>query len=181
MTIITPPEANRTAGNGSKAICCVSNVLRSPSPDPKRSTYTMKVLTLFSLLAMGIGYSQQTQVNTQGLKWTYLIEHPPVEVAVGHNSFQAGEAIIVGSPATVSGTIVRHGIYAHAPSTVVYNLKGGRYIALRGKVALEDRWDGEVEFRIVGDGKVIWKIGIFSKATSPSKKEMDYLINISGV
>ncbi len=24
------------AGNGSKAICRVSNVLRSPSPDPKR-------------------------------------------------------------------------------------------------------------------------------------------------
>ena len=31
-------EANKTdAGNGSKAICRVSNVLRSPSPDPKRS------------------------------------------------------------------------------------------------------------------------------------------------
>ena len=31
-------RANKTdAGNGSKAICRVSNVLRSPSPDPKRS------------------------------------------------------------------------------------------------------------------------------------------------
>jgi hypothetical protein len=30
--------ANKTdAGNGSKAICRVSNVLRSPSPDPSRS------------------------------------------------------------------------------------------------------------------------------------------------
>jgi hypothetical protein len=29
---------NKTdAGNGSKAICRVSNVLRSPSPDPRRS------------------------------------------------------------------------------------------------------------------------------------------------
>jgi hypothetical protein len=29
---------NKTdAGNGSKAFCRVSNVLRSPSPDPKRS------------------------------------------------------------------------------------------------------------------------------------------------
>jgi hypothetical protein len=33
-----PPRANKTdAGNGSKAICRVSNVLRSPSPDPRRS------------------------------------------------------------------------------------------------------------------------------------------------
>ena len=32
------PKANKTdAGNGSKAICRVSNVLRSPSPDPGRS------------------------------------------------------------------------------------------------------------------------------------------------
>ncbi len=31
-------KANKTdAGNGSKAICRVSNVFRSPSPDPKRS------------------------------------------------------------------------------------------------------------------------------------------------
>lgn len=30
------PRANKTdAGNGSKAICCVSNVLRSPSHDPR--------------------------------------------------------------------------------------------------------------------------------------------------
>jgi hypothetical protein len=35
--ITTGTKANKTdAGNGSKAICRVSNVLRSPSPDPKR-------------------------------------------------------------------------------------------------------------------------------------------------
>jgi hypothetical protein len=35
---INQPRANKTdAGNGSKAICRVSNVLRSPSPYPKRS------------------------------------------------------------------------------------------------------------------------------------------------
>ena len=38
MSIHDHPKANKTdAGNGSKAICRVSNVLRSPSPDPKRS------------------------------------------------------------------------------------------------------------------------------------------------
>lgn len=37
------PRANKTdAGNGSKAICRVSNVLRSPSPDPKRSLQKMR-------------------------------------------------------------------------------------------------------------------------------------------
>jgi hypothetical protein len=39
MTAMThATKANKTdAGNGSKAICRVSNVLRSPSPDPSRS------------------------------------------------------------------------------------------------------------------------------------------------
>jgi len=37
QTPMNPESPNKTdAGNGSKAICRVSNVLRSPSPDPKR-------------------------------------------------------------------------------------------------------------------------------------------------
>jgi hypothetical protein len=37
-TFTANTKANETdAGNGSKAICRVSNVLRSPSPDPGRS------------------------------------------------------------------------------------------------------------------------------------------------
>ena len=31
------PKGKTDAGNGSKAICRVSHVLASPSPDPKRS------------------------------------------------------------------------------------------------------------------------------------------------
>jgi hypothetical protein len=42
-----PPTANKTdAGNGSKAICRVINVLRSPSPDPKRSPRSMRALLI---------------------------------------------------------------------------------------------------------------------------------------
>ncbi|MEZ5383900.1 MAG: hypothetical protein R3F13_00140 [Prosthecobacter sp.] len=37
-SVIAPTKANKTdAGNGSKAIGRVSNVWRSPSPDPRRS------------------------------------------------------------------------------------------------------------------------------------------------
>ena len=46
-TTIARTRANKTdAGNGSKAICRVSNVLRSPSPDPKRSVTNMHALLL---------------------------------------------------------------------------------------------------------------------------------------
>ena len=41
------PKANKTdAGNGSKAICRVSNVLRSPSPDPSRSAKKPSPMTI---------------------------------------------------------------------------------------------------------------------------------------
>jgi hypothetical protein len=42
-------KANKTdAGNGSKAICRVSNVLRSPSPDPKRWAKMMNFRVMLS-------------------------------------------------------------------------------------------------------------------------------------
>jgi hypothetical protein len=43
MKSFTRTRANKTdAGNGSKAFCRVSNVLRSPSPDPGRSVAGMR-------------------------------------------------------------------------------------------------------------------------------------------
>ena len=50
------------AGNGSQSICRVSNVLRSPSPDPKRCAKKMKIalwlISLISLIGLlaAIGY-----------------------------------------------------------------------------------------------------------------------------
>ena len=47
----TQPTANKTdAGNGSKAICRVSSVLRSPSPDPRRYAKMNRRTTISALL-----------------------------------------------------------------------------------------------------------------------------------
>ncbi len=44
---VPQPRPNKTdAGNGSKAICRVSNVLRSPSPDPRRSPNSTSPLAM---------------------------------------------------------------------------------------------------------------------------------------
>jgi hypothetical protein len=49
------PKANKTdAGNGSKAICPVSNVLRSPSPDPSRSV--IKLAMLYAVTAFALSF-----------------------------------------------------------------------------------------------------------------------------
>ena len=57
--------ANKTdAGNGSEAICRVSNVLRSPSPDPKRSHYQQvmrAILLALSAVSLFTGCSKHEE------------------------------------------------------------------------------------------------------------------------
>ena len=64
--------ANKTdAGNGSKAICRVSNVLRSPSPDPRRSAKNAPSIEPRTMLHQII---QQTEgrTPTEGSRaWRY--------------------------------------------------------------------------------------------------------------
>ena len=57
-TIHEQSGANKTdAGNGSKAICRISNVLRSPSPDPRRwAKKNMKLAAFFILLILNCTY-----------------------------------------------------------------------------------------------------------------------------
>ena len=79
------PRANKTeAGNGSKAICRVSNVLRSPSPDPRRSVRMTKILHLllvflaFSLQAIAEPVAFPTKAGEysyKGWKYVYEIQH----------------------------------------------------------------------------------------------------------
>jgi hypothetical protein len=53
-----PPRPNKTdAGNGSKAICRVNNVLRSPSPDPQRSPNSNTPLAMKFRVAAFIAFA----------------------------------------------------------------------------------------------------------------------------
>jgi len=47
----------------------------------------------------------------------------------------------------------RDGIFAHAPSRIVYDNKDKGYAAIRGSTGLEDIHEGTAKFRILGDGK----------------------------
>ena len=68
-------RANKTdAGNGSKAICRVSNVLRSPSPDPRRSSQ-----------------SKQEQ-NLQGVSNERRSTEQKINTIIGHLASDVGSA-----------------------------------------------------------------------------------------
>jgi hypothetical protein len=111
-----------------------------------------------------------------------LSDLAPDSAKVGFHSFQRGKLAIEGNPIKIKHIPVYNGLYAHAPSEVVYNISGLGYNKLRGKAGLEDEAWGEVRFQIIGDGKILWESNIIKKEKkqTPAKAD-DFLINISNV
>ena len=56
------------------------------------------------------------------------------------------------------GRLYPRGLYAHAPSSYRWNL-GGRWKLFSGTAGLPDGRDGSCDFRIMGDGREIWRTG----------------------
>lgn len=123
------------------------------------------------------------------MDWTTKLSSiRPKQDEVGWGEFLRGniskQLALDGRPVEVQGSAVEDGLFAHAPSRLVFDLKGKGYKALRGSVAIADRhvdgYNGSVMFRILGDGKEIWK----SETIGPdkgSKPTAKYEVNIDGV
>jgi len=61
------PKPNKTdVGNGSKSICRVSNVLRSPSPDPRRSAEKMSCAEPYGVAHQAIWQKQNNAERSPG-------------------------------------------------------------------------------------------------------------------
>jgi hypothetical protein len=65
----------------------------------------------------------------------------------------------------VAGKIERRGIYAHAPSSYLWNLDGS-WKSLHANCALRDEYGGTVEFIVKADGAEKWRSGILKKGGS---------------
>jgi len=122
------------------------------------------------------------------MEWTKLSSLKPKESKVGWGEFLRGniseQLDMDGRPLEIQGSPVEDGLFAHAPSRLVFNLKGKDYKAIRGSVALADRhvdgYNGSVKFRIVGDGKEIWESETIGpeKGSYPTAK---FALNIDGI
>jgi hypothetical protein len=73
------------------------------------------------------------------------------------------------------GEIFETGIYAHAPARHVYQLDG-KWQSLAGQVGLASGHGGTVQFKIRGDGELLWK----SKIVSTGKGEY-FDVRLAGV
>ena len=83
-----------------------------------------------------------------------------------------------GGPLMCGGEAFVSGLYAHAPSSYVYQL-GKRWKNLAGRCGLADGHAGPVEFILVADGREVWRSGTVqagaAKPFSVSLAEVDRL------
>lgn len=62
---------------------------------------------------------------------------------------------------------------------LVYDLSRGKFQLFRGKVGLNDGAFGEVQFRIIGDGKELWKSSVIAKKTaSKAANDESFLLDV---
>jgi hypothetical protein len=118
---------------------------------------TTAILLFVHLATPDLRSEELSSSELSGLEWTELTSLEPKESSVGHGELRSGKLISDGKPIRVRGTAVRDGLFAHAPSRLVYDIKDKGYTAIRGTAGLEDIHDGSVKFKILGDGKELWQ------------------------
>jgi alpha-galactosidase len=81
----------------------------------------------------------------------------------------------VGRPLTIAGRRFEHGVGTHAISTLAIDLKGGadRFIAYVGVDDDNGKNVGTVEFRLIGDGRVLWRSGIMKTGDAAKPVDVD--------
>lgn len=84
-------------------------------------------------------------------------------------------AAVGGRPLTIAGVRYAHGVGTHAVSTLTLDLRGlaSRFVARVGVDDEPKTHAGSVEFRVVGDGRLLWSSGIVAGADSARPVEVD--------
>jgi WD40 repeat protein len=119
---------------------------------------------------------------------TYLSQLQPTSVELGYGTYSAGkfkfssddpaDNVHYNDPIFLDGVESPHGIFAHAPSRLVYNLGSHSYIEFSATVGLIDKiscGDG-AEFIVLLDGEEIYRSGV----RYPWSMLMDIHVPISG-
>jgi NPCBM/NEW2 domain len=109
----------------------------------------------------------------------YLSNLRPIEIHL-HSGWD------IKTPVKVGGSLANHGLSTHPPADgaaqVIYSLLSSEYKLLVGKAAIDDSTGSPVlprplVFRIVGDGKQLWK----SKPMSRRSDSAKFSVRIAGI
>ncbi|MBN2578927.1 MAG: NPCBM/NEW2 domain-containing protein [Pirellulales bacterium] len=96
------------------------------------------------------------------------------KIRQGYGQPQAKKSII-GAPLSLGGEVFAEGVGTHAESTFFVRLRGGTE-RLTAKVGVDDGrkgHGGSVEFRVYGDGKLLYKSGVMKPGDDPKPVDVD--------
>ncbi len=142
----------------------------------------LKRLILVCVLVVSACGSIPSQVSTltaTSLPDVYLSELTPVYVAVGYGHLGVGkydlpEENVNGKPIYTHGEYYPHGLMAHAPSRLDYQLNG-QYRFFHTQILKQDDVDcGDgVIFMVLVDGKNVYTSGVVSSSGPPQNLELN--------
>ena len=137
-------------------------------------------LLLLCLLVPDLRSEELSSLELSRLEWTKLTTLEPKESHVTWGRLVSGRLLWNGKPMKIRRLAVRDGLFAHAGSRIVFDMKDKGYTALRGSAGLEDGFNGSVQFKILGDGKELWQSEpiVMEKGRA---KIARYALNIAGI
>ena len=133
-----------------------------------------------SAIAMQLRTADAIRLKDSFLLDQSIMTVPLAELACAKESVGYGVPLRNRVPAPVhvmqaGGALYRSGIYAHAPASQTWNLDG-TWQTLKGSCGNTAASGGEVQFRIEGDGKVLWDSGYVKEG-----EVKPFAINLAGV
>jgi alpha-galactosidase len=123
----------------------------------------------FALASIVLTSGAQAQTGTFRLDDLDL-----ARVSTGYGSIQRGKSMD-GNPITIGGQKFERGLGVHAPS-VAYIALNGDGKRFQAQVGVDDEVSNEaatLEFRVIGDGKVLWKSGVLRAADGAKAVDVD--------
>lgn len=144
--------------------------------DLAKSEVPPKVREVAEGLAASLGGVEKAAPVAMDGQRVALSACAPAEAAVGwgrpaYDRLPAEAAIV-----SMGGELAARSIYAHAPARHVWEL-GGKWAKLEGVAGVADgQGGGSVDFRIVGDGRELWRTGRVEEGA-----RVEFAVDVSGV
>ncbi len=129
------------------------------------------LLALLTLLGVSLSTSP-TNAEASETVWISSLDLTPIRQGWGKP--QADKSV-TGKSLSIAGKTFEHGLGTHADSLVRIELKGGseRFSALVGIDDAAGNDSARLTFKIVGDGKTLWKSGIMKLGQAAAPVDVD--------
>lgn len=134
------------------------------------------------VVALQVPYVSSTEASDSSDNSIFLSEITPSNATVGHGVFSVGhyrfdsleDGVRAGDPIVTHGLEYSHGLYAHAPSQLVFPLQG-QYQEFKTSIALVDSiLCGSGAFFIIRvDGEEVYRSPRIRQATEPTEVRVD--------